>query len=324
MDDHSELASFSLVRTRAMRIGTLFACVYFLLWAINSIIDPNQARHGLTFFKPDVFPWIARPVLPYLNIAFCVYLAWVCVALIRAMRCLEERLIVAAFAISLGLGVFADLPNLLAKTIANYCNLAVWTIAISAAARILVRYRNNGHEEPIGGPQHERGFWINAILYIGETFIATAGVEIIVLSALRLLYPTTHILLPSLTPESVIGLSYLPYSPFQIGVGFALGYWTALHFRSRSVIFVWILPMAMVVLYLCTYQPATVLENRWTAILALLGNRNNCRPPECYDQTFVVALYSAIAFSVGAWLRRRVGSKGGLSPTYSGESPTPE
>lgn len=309
MTDHSELAAFSLVRSQSMRTGTLIACAYFFLWAINAVIDPAHPRHGVTFFEPNLFPWFPRTVLFLLNIAFYLYIAWVCVAFIRGMQCVEERLIVASFAISLGLGLLSGLPNSLVNVFANYINLAVWTVAIAAAARMLVRYRNVGDDEAIIRLANEWSFVMSVFLYVCETFLGTAGVMAIIVSGLRLLYPTTHMVLPALTRESFSALSYLPYSPLQIGVGFGLGYLTALSFRSRSVLFVWVIPMAVVILYLCTYQPATVFANRWTVVLTRLTNTDRCSPPECYDGVFISGMYSAIAFSLGSWLRLRLNAR---------------
>ncbi len=304
MENGSEFECFSLLRSRAMRIGALVVSAYLLLLAINAIIEPLLYRHRkFTFLQSGVFPWIPGWVVLVLNFALNAYLVWLFITLIRASRCLEERLISGAFAASFAIGFLTDLSSRTPTVIVRYGDLAIWAIATAAAARLFVRYRNESDSEPVQQAVTERRFVETVALYFGETFVATAGAMLAVGIALRQFYPTEHVMLPNLTKESFTALNYLPYSPLQIGAGFALGYLTALYFRSRTVLLVWIAPMAVVILYLCTYQPESVFENRWITALTRLFGSTSCRPPDCYDRLFIAPLYAAVAFSLGSWLR---------------------
>jgi hypothetical protein len=123
--------------------------------------------------------------------------------------------------------------------------------------------------------------------------------------ALRLLYPTVHVIMSNISKESFKEFSFLPFFPLQIAAGFALGFFTSPHFKSRFVMFVWVVPLVIILLYLCSYEPASVFQNRWFAVLSTLFG-TSCRPPDCYDQVVVAApLYAAAAFSFGSWARIR-------------------
>jgi hypothetical protein len=306
MEKVSDGESLSLLRGRAMRNGALVFCAYLLIMAINAAVEPVASRRSyLMLFPSSVFPWIPTTVVLVLNLAFYGYLVWFFITLIRASQCLEERVVIAAFAASFGFGLLTNLASRAAIATAQYGDIGVWAIATAAAARVVVRHRDEPDVEDVTQPAIERGSLTTAALFVGETLLATAGAILAVGIALRLLYPTAHALLPTITKESFTALNFLPYFPLQIAAGFSLGFLTALHFKSRSVLFVWIVPFVITVLYFCTYEPASVFQNRWLSALSRLFGKS-CRPPDCYDQAVVVApLFAAVAYSFGSWFRVR-------------------
>ena len=110
-------------------------------------------------------------------------------------------------------------------------------------------------------------------------------------------------------------LTETPYFPVQILLALSLGWLVGRHFRHRSMLWVWVLPFAA----LC----AVVIAFPATGQLALsqYGNLSSasrfshffgwgCQPRNrCLDQVVItLPFYTAIAYSLGAVLARRVGS----------------
>lgn len=306
MERVPEPESPSLLSSRAMRNAALVGCAYMLIMAVNAVIQPVASHPAnIALFPPDLFPWIPVKLVLVLNLVFYGWLFWFLIALIRASQCVEERVLIAAFATSWGFGLVTHLSSRTATAIAQYGEVGVWAIASAAVGRLVVRHRHDPDVEEVAQPAGKRGLFTTAALFVGETLTATAGTMLVVAFALRLLYPIALVVLPAIAKDSPTALNFLPFFPIQIAVGFALGFLTALQFKSRTGMFVWIVPLVVTLVYICTFEPESVFQNRWIAVLSRLFG-TSCRPPHCYDQAIVVApLYSAVAFSIGAWMRMR-------------------
>jgi hypothetical protein len=116
---------------------------------------------------------------------------------------------------------------------------------------------------------------------------------------------------PQRTFYSIV--SERPYFPVQIIFGFILGWLLGRTLRHRSMVWVWVLPLAILVYSLAT---ATTLTPEWTSVLAKPGVGQSrfshyfgwgCRPAErCLDQMLItMPFYSSLAYSAGAVLARK-------------------
>jgi hypothetical protein len=109
-----------------------------------------------------------------------------------------------------------------------------------------------------------------------------------------------------------------PYFPVQIIFALLLGWLLGRALRHRSMVWVWVLPFAILCYSLLT---ATVLIPEWTSVLARpdVGQSwfshyfgRGCQPAaHCLDQLLItMPFYSSLAYSVGAFLARRMVQSG--------------
>ena len=109
-------------------------------------------------------------------------------------------------------------------------------------------------------------------------------------------------------------VSETPYFPVQIIFAFLLGWLLGRALRHRSMVWVWVLPLAILCYSLLT---ATVLIPEWTSVLVRPGVGQSwfshyfgwgCQPAaHCLDQLLItMPFYSSLAYSVGAALARRM------------------
>jgi hypothetical protein len=108
-------------------------------------------------------------------------------------------------------------------------------------------------------------------------------------------------------------LTQNPYYPVQIAVGLYLGWVLGRRFQHRSMLWVWILPLAI----LCYAFFATpILIPEWTSVLARPRTPVSrlsyyfgwgCQPTiHCLDQLMItMPFYSSVAYSLGARLARK-------------------
>jgi hypothetical protein len=109
-------------------------------------------------------------------------------------------------------------------------------------------------------------------------------------------------------------VSEKPYFPVQIIFALLLGWLLGSALRHRSMVWVWVLPFAILCYSLIT---ATVLIPEWTSVLARPGVGQSwfshyfgrgCQPAaHCLDQLLItMPFYSSLAYSIGALLARRI------------------
>jgi hypothetical protein len=107
-------------------------------------------------------------------------------------------------------------------------------------------------------------------------------------------------------------VSETPYFPVQIIFALLLGCLLGRALRHRSMVWVWVLPLAILCYSLLT---ATVLIPEWTSVLVRPGVGQSwfshyfgwgCRPAaHCLDQLLVtMPFYSSLAYSIGAFVAR--------------------
>jgi hypothetical protein len=106
-------------------------------------------------------------------------------------------------------------------------------------------------------------------------------------------------------------LTETPYFPVQIGLGFFWGWLFGRRFRHRSMVWVWVVPgllLSYVVVAVRTITPGltSVLGQSANPFSHYLGR--GCQPKNrCLDQILVtLPFYSAIAYSIGGWVGRRM------------------
>lgn len=116
---------------------------------------------------------------------------------------------------------------------------------------------------------------------------------------------------PQRTLYSIV--SEMPYFPVQICFALILGWLLGRVLRHRSMVWVWVLPLATLGFSLVK---GTVLTSEWTSVLARPGFSQSrlshyfgwgCRPADrCLDQLLItMPFYSSLAYSVGAVLARK-------------------
>lgn len=114
------------------------------------------------------------------------------------------------------------------------------------------------------------------------------------------------------TPYATQGLRWVlletPFFPIQIAMGLSLGWTLYRRFQHRSMLWVWIIPLAILgyaVIALPTIAPdMTSVFNQSSALSHYFGW--GCSPKNgCYDQIIVtVPCYAAAAYSIGAALAK--------------------
>ncbi len=111
-------------------------------------------------------------------------------------------------------------------------------------------------------------------------------------------------------------VSELPYFPVQIIFAFILGWLLGRALRHRSIVWVWVLPLAILCYSLVTASvliPTSVLtrpgvlQSRLSYYLGW-----GCRPADhCFDQLLItMPFYSSLAYSLGAFLARSLAPSG--------------
>src|SRR5262249_22791805 len=136
-----------------------------------------------------------------------------------------------------------------------------------------------------------------ALHTVGATLASITLTSLLVLVAMPLIHLVNH----ELTRRSIL---FHPYFPAQIAVAVALGYVGSSWFKSRSALWVWVLPTMFLTLNFYLWKPPSALEDRWiSAINHFFGS--GCEWPPCADR-FLVALpfYTSVAYMVGALLDR--------------------
>jgi hypothetical protein len=113
-------------------------------------------------------------------------------------------------------------------------------------------------------------------------------------------------------------LTQNPYYPAQITIGLYLGWILGRRLKHRSMVWVWIIPLA-ILCYAVLTTPILVPE--WTSVLAQPSIRRSrfsyyfgwgCRPADhCLDQLVItMPFYSSVAYSLGAVLAQKMARKG--------------
>jgi hypothetical protein len=113
-------------------------------------------------------------------------------------------------------------------------------------------------------------------------------------------------------------VSELPYFPVQIIFALILGWLLGRALRHRLMVWVWVLPFAILGYSVLT---ATVVIPDWTSVLARPGVGQSwfshyfgwgCQPAaHCLDQLLItMPFYSSLAYSMGAFLARRMAQSG--------------
>jgi hypothetical protein len=106
-----------------------------------------------------------------------------------------------------------------------------------------------------------------------------------------------------------------PYFPIQIAIGAGLGWTLYRRFRHLSMLWVWIVPFSILsyaVVALPTFSDTSIF-NKAGGLQSSLSHYFGwgCQPRDrCFDQILItLPTYSAVAYSLGAFLARKMESK---------------
>ncbi|HEY2460330.1 MAG TPA: hypothetical protein VGI16_05965 [Candidatus Acidoferrum sp.] len=142
-------------------------------------------------------------------------------------------------------------------------------------------------------------------------FIATYGISftapIVFSLAFKVSYLFGH---ASLQRDFHVMVTRTPYFPVQIIFALIIGALLGLSVRHRSMLWVWVLPLAALC-YAFFTAPHSVMETKSISLLLQLRLSHffggGCRPSDrCLDQLLVtLPFYSSLSYSVGALLARR-------------------
>jgi hypothetical protein len=100
-------------------------------------------------------------------------------------------------------------------------------------------------------------------------------------------------------------LTDLPYFPFQIILGLWFGWALSRHFRHRSMLWVWILPLAL----LCfAFADLSTVSSLGFRLRLMHFFAQGCQPENrCVDQLVItMPFYASVSYSLGAFLARRI------------------
>jgi hypothetical protein len=119
-------------------------------------------------------------------------------------------------------------------------------------------------------------------------------------------------------------LTETPYYPVQIALGLYFGVLLGRRFHHRSMVWVWILPLLILLLAVDTNF---ALIPEWTSVLERFGPGQSrwshyfgwgCRPSNhCLDQLDItMPFYVAVAYSIGGLLARKLFTKDVTKQSY--------
>ena len=96
-----------------------------------------------------------------------------------------------------------------------------------------------------------------------------------------------------------------PQFPVQVAVGLVVGYALSRRFDGLLTPWVWTLPLLVLLVRFFLFTPG-IFEGAWKArIDHFFGDGCRPLPLYCFDQmTYTAPLYTSLAYSLGAWLRR--------------------
>src|SRR5579864_8043011 len=148
----------------------------------------------------------------------------------------------------------------------------------------------------------------NVLHFLGHLLVSTLGVPVAAAVVTYSVVLPLHHLFPSLSSRTVHWiLTETPYFPVQIIVGLLLGFQLGRRYRHRVMLWTWIMP-GLVIAFLILFvplRPVVVSGVEITKTEHFFGS--GCLPQNhCFDWSFTVLLYAALAYSLGAFAERRL------------------
>ena len=105
----------------------------------------------------------------------------------------------------------------------------------------------------------------------------------------------------SLTAEEVPSAAVdRPYFPLQSAVAFVVGFVVAIRLRQGKPLWVWVWPVAQVVISIALHKPRSVVESFTTSVWQTYFNWGCGCSATLLQWQVMSALYPAIAFTLGA------------------------
>lgn len=195
-------------------------------------------------------------------------------------------------------------------------------VELSGAERKLQRTWNERTEPPTqdsNGRFRTKSLTKSALTFGLHQFIGMYGIPYTAPVVFSLAFKFLFLFGHNYPRKTFYSIVTLPYFPVQIIFALILGWLLGRALRHRSIVWVWVLPLAILCYSLVTARvliPTSVLAHP-----GVLQSRFShyfgwgCQPADhCLDQLLItMPFYSSLAYSMGAFLARRLAQSGHAS-----------
>lgn len=152
-----------------------------------------------------------------------------------------------------------------------------------------------------------RGRTADVLHFLGHLALSTLGVAVVAAPVLTYsIVLSLHPFFPSLGTRTVHWiLTETPFFPVQIAVGLLWGFLLGRRYRQRVMLWTWIVPALAIALFILFVPLPSVIVSGVELTKAEHFFGRGCLPQNhCFDWAFTVLLYSAAAYSIGAFAAR--------------------
>jgi hypothetical protein len=150
---------------------------------------------------------------------------------------------------------------------------------------------------------------MNALYFLGHLALSTLGVggvaaPVLTYSVVLFLHP----FFPSLGTRTVGWiLTETPFFPVQIVVGLLWGFQLSRRYGHRVMLWAWVVPALAIAFFILFVRLPTVVVSGVELTQAEHFFGRKCLPQNhCFEWAFTLLLYTAAAYSLGAFLARRL------------------
>jgi hypothetical protein len=180
----------------------------------------------------------------------------------------------------------------------------------------------------MSGQRNRREGAVNALRFLVHLMVSTFGVGVAAAVLTYSVVLSLHLFFPSLGSRAVHWiLTETPYFPVQIAVGLLWGFQLGRRYGHVVMLWTWIVPALTIAFFILfvPLPPVVVSGVEITKTEHFFGW--GCLPQNhCFEWPLTLLLYSAAAYSFGAFLARIIprGSRSGIFQSKIGGMPTHE
>jgi hypothetical protein len=158
-------------------------------------------------------------------------------------------------------------------------------------------------------PDRVRDCATNALYFLGHLALSTLGVAVVAAPVLTYsVVLSLHPFFPLLTTRTVHWiLTETPFFPVQIIVGLLWGFQLGRRYPRRVMLWTWVVPALAIAFFVLFVDLPTIVVSgvELTKTEYFFGGK--CLPQNhCFGWVFTLLLYAAAAYSLGAFLGRRL------------------